>query len=98
MQERCWDNAVDEHQVLRVFHRCYVLKYGERTHIFALGRFSSRKDTKGITHVCYPKRSPMRFGAPLQAVSAKPRLNVLIFGYECVHSCVLWMLARSKRI
>jgi hypothetical protein len=65
MQERYWDNAVDEHQVLRVFHRCYLLKYGERTHIFALGCFSSRKNTKGITHVCYPKRSPMRFGAPL---------------------------------
>lgn len=77
MQERCWDNAVDEHQVLRVFHRCYLLKYGERTHIFALGRFSSRKNTKGITHVCYPKRSPMRFGAALQAVSAKPRLTLI---------------------
>lgn len=33
MQERCWDNAVDEQQVLRVFHRCYLLEYGERTHI-----------------------------------------------------------------
>ena len=89
MQERCWDNAVDEHQVLRVFHRCYLLKYGERTHIFALGRFSSRKNTKGITHVCYPKRSPMRFGAALQAVSAKPHLTSIIFGCKCVQSCVL---------
>jgi len=94
MQERCWDNAVDEHQVLRVFHRCYLVKYGERTHIFALGRFSSRKNTKGITHVCYPKRSPMRLEAALQAASAKSNLTLVIWGCKCVLSmCLLNLYA-----
>src|SRR5258706_6122879 len=91
MQERCWDNAVDEQQVLRVSHRCCLLKYGERTHILLQAASQAERTAFGITHVCYPKRSSMRFGVALQAVSAKTHLTLVIWGSECVISYVFWI-------
>src|SRR5258708_34584887 len=55
----------------------FIKIWGKGTY-FAPGRFSSRKNAKGITHVCYPKRSPMRFGVALQAVSAKTHLTLAV--------------------
>ena len=49
---------------------------GEKTHIFASRRFSSRMKAKGKTHVCFPKRSPKRLRTALQAVPSVPRLTL----------------------
>ena len=57
---------------------------GEKTHIFTSRRFSSRMKAKGKTHVCFPKRSLIQPGVPLQAASATPRLALVIFGCKCV--------------
>src|ERR1700682_2367461 len=56
------------------FDRCMV--WGEKTHIFAPSRFSSRTKAKGKTHVCFPNRSPKWPGTPLQAVPDIPILTL----------------------
>ena len=49
--------------------------------------------TTGLLHevsLCFPNRRIKRHKTPLQAALSTPQLKVIIFGRECVLSCVLW--------
>jgi hypothetical protein len=62
---------------------------GEKTHIVALCRFSSRVKAKGKRHVSFPFCRLYSHEASLQGASPKPHLTTIIFGCKCVQSCVL---------
>jgi hypothetical protein len=65
------------------------IKWGRNDADFPSDRFSSRMKAKGKGHVSFPDPCLFRPATALQADPATPRLNVLIFGCECVQSCVL---------